>query len=125
MASFLHSTHVLDYAPGEGMKSEVHEDVYRLAFESATSELIEISAAFEELRVRKDRIERLVEVLKPLVEVEEQPAVSAEQAVELPAHPDANDDPEPVLSDPFQRRIDHVLGIGAGIRDVRKYSRQF
>ena len=29
------------------------------------------------------------------------------------------------LSDPFQRRIDHVLGIGAGIRDVRKYSRQF
>ena len=107
------------------MKSEVHEDVYRLAFESATTELTEISAQFEQLRVRKDRIERLVEVLKPLVDFEEQPGVPAEQAAEQAAHPDANDDPEPVLADPFQRRIDHVLGIGAGIRDVRKYSRQF
>jgi hypothetical protein len=33
--------------------------------------------------------------------------------------------PEGLVADPFQRRIDHVLGIGAGIRDVRKYSRQF
>jgi hypothetical protein len=33
--------------------------------------------------------------------------------------------PEGFVADPFQRRIDHVLGIGAGIRDVRKYSRQF
>jgi hypothetical protein len=115
------------------MKSEVHEDAYRLAFESAASELIEISAAFEELRVRKDRIERLVEVLRPLVVIEEQPGVAADQtaeqaanqAAEQAAHQDANDDPEPVLADPFQRRIDHVLGIGAGIRDVRKYTRQF
>jgi hypothetical protein len=33
--------------------------------------------------------------------------------------------PEAAPADPFQRRVDHVLGIGGGIRDVRKYSRQF
>jgi hypothetical protein len=59
------------------------------------------------------------------VEVQEQSSAPDDQVAEQTARPDANDDPEPVLADPFQRRIDHVLGIGAGIRDVRKYSRQF
>ena len=35
------------------------------------------------------------------------------------------EEPEQLLPDPFQRRIDHVLGIGAGVRDITKYSRQF
>jgi hypothetical protein len=116
------------------MKPEVHEDIYRVAYESATSELIEISATFEQLRIRKDRIENLVSVLKTLVGVEEKPGVSNSQAGDkvdeqtqqsAAATRDAAEQPEGLLSDPFQRRIDHVLGIGAGTRDVRKYSRQF
>ena len=41
---------MLDYALGEGMKQEVNDNVYRVAFESAKTELGEISATFEQLR---------------------------------------------------------------------------
>jgi hypothetical protein len=123
------------------MKPEVHEEIYRVAFDSASSELIEISAAFEKLRARKEQIERLVIVLKPLIgeedptplstspEAETQPQVTETSAT---VSNESNQESASAqlgtittLSDPFQRRIDHVLGIGAGIRDVRKYSRQF
>jgi hypothetical protein len=122
---------VLDYALGEGMKPEVNDSVYRVAFESAKTELGEISATFEQLRLRKDRIEKLVSVLKPLVGVEEQIGSSGEQSEELSEQVKVSndggsgDEPEQLLPDPFQRRIDHVLGIGAGVRDITKYSRQF
>jgi hypothetical protein len=124
---------VLDYAPGEGMKQERHGEIYREAFESASSELKEISAAFEQLRTRKDQIEKLVSVLGPLVNLTERAdsAIPEAQTVTSaePASKPAQSNPEVasdrVVADPFQRRIDHVLGIGAGIRDVRKYTRQF
>ena len=123
------------------MKPEVYEEIYRVAFDSASAELTEISASFERLRARKELIEKLVIVLKPLIGDEETIAVSAsseaETRIEKVEQPEVNAiesnqgitaaQPATVttLSDPFQRRIDHVLGIGAGIRDVRKYSRQF
>lgn len=110
------------------MKPEGHREIYRVAFDAANSELIEISAEFERLRVRKEHIERLVQVLQPLIgEAElgtEQVAPQRmETAGEAPV--EAHAGAEAVTADPFQRRIDHVLGIGGGIRDVRKYSRQF
>lgn len=120
------------------MKPEEHEEIYRVAFESAGSELTEIEAALERLRSRKDHIEKLVAVLKPLVVEEEAasqavPAASQTLEPQAPATENTGEQkseetslqPEAVAADPFQRRIDHVLGIGAGIRDVRKYSRQF
>ncbi len=70
---------MLDYALGEGMKPEVNDNVYRVAFESAKTELGEISATFEQLRLRKERIEKLVTVLKPLVGVEEQAGPSVRE----------------------------------------------
>ena len=114
------------------MKPEGQQEIYRVAYEAASSELKEIATALEQLRVRKDHIEKLVEVLGPLVDLEEKAAVVPPQTETSPSE-------EPVVSaaqsnsgeagergpDPFQRRIDHVLGIGAGIRDVRKYTRQF
>jgi hypothetical protein len=126
-------TPVLDYAPGEGMKKEGHEEIYRVAFESANSELKEISSAIEELRIRKDFIEKLISVLAPVVELEKNPGAVASEAKsdasEEPAKQVAESKSEEasdrLVADPFQRRIDHVLGIGAGIRDVRKYTRQF
>jgi hypothetical protein len=114
------------------MKLESRIEVYRVAFESAKSELIEISAEFDKLRLRKELMEKLVTVLMPLIgeelavnqESQEDPTPQkTEVAAEISNEPHSG--PEGLVADPFQRRIDHVLGIGAGIRDVRKYSRQF
>ena len=123
---------MLDYAPGEGMKPEGNIEIYRVAFEAANSELNEISAEFERLRIRKDHIEKLVQVLQPLIAEEEAPSQQGEGAGSPSqtegagqAVVEGRGGTEPFQADPFQRRIDHVLGIGGGIRDVRKYSRQF
>jgi hypothetical protein len=114
------------------MKQDEHVDVYRAAFESASSELAEILGEFERLLSRKDQVEKLVKVLKPLVSVDEQVAVAESNPDTITPEGQAAETPmassEETMErgpDPFQRRIDHVLGIGAGIRDVRKYSRQF
>jgi hypothetical protein len=106
-------------------------DVYRTAFDSANSELNDILSAFEELRARKERIEKVVTALKPLLGAEEAAAGNSNP-------PDSSSDPggqgEDVPSyqyqagngastDPFQRRIDSVLGHGAGSREPRKFNR--
>jgi len=115
------------------MKQEEQVEVYRVAFETAHVELQEIAASLERLRVRKDHIEKLVEILGPLVELEEKPqaapsepeAGTSEVMVGQPVQSKPEAPPVHEVTDPFQRRIEHVLGIGAGIRDVRKYTRQF
>jgi hypothetical protein len=125
------------------MKLEAHQEIYRLALEAACSELGEITAQFEKLRIRKEQVERLITVLKPVIGEEEKPSaialveqqsgtVERVEPVEEPvavavAQPLKHENVQPlgVGADPFQRRIDHVLGIGAGIRDVRQYTRQF
>ena len=119
------------------MNPEGHEEIYRVAYQSAAAELIDINTDFARLRARQDHVEKLIVALRPLVEEledEEQPEAAnlpEEQELEqeeVSAAEDATEENEPMPAfnaDPFQRRIDHVLGIGAGIRDVRKYSRQF
>lgn len=49
------------------MKENVHKDVYRFAYDEASSELRKILKAFEQLCAQKDRVEKLMEVLKPEV----------------------------------------------------------
>ena len=117
------------------MKSQGHVEIYRVAFDVAQTELAEITAEFERLRVRKEHVERLVIALKPIIgEIENPaPAVLKEEPAEqheasAPSIEASSDDaarPLGVGADPFQRRVDHVLGIGGGIRDVRQYTRQF
>jgi len=112
---------------------EGRKEIYRVAFDAANSELTGINAEFEKLRMRKEQLERLVAVLRPFAGEEENAgpislADSASHETPTAVAADSSEssgEPQPVPSDPFQRRIDHVLGIGAGIRDVRKYSRQF
>ena len=115
------------------MEQQAHQEIYRVAYESAKAELVDLSEAFEKLRARMGQIERLVAALKPLVFEDQSEAVEsptpetmAEPAVAEPAAP-AEKEPETarIGSDPFQHRVSHVLGIGAGIRDVRSYTRQF
>ena len=117
------------------MKPEGHQEIYRIAYDAASSELTEISAEVERLRLRKEQVERLISVLRPVIGEEEQGKQSTSEAsigesVEslepvAVASSLASAEPVAMTADPFQRRIDHVLGIGAGIRDVRKYTRQF
>lgn len=115
------------------MTPEGYGEIYRAAFDTANSELTEITAEFERLVARKQQLEKLVTVLQSVVpglELAPAPAPAAEQQVESPEvaeqeSEEAGSEGEHFNADPFQRRIDHVLGIGAGIRDVRKYSRQF
>ena len=115
------------------MNPEANQDIYRIARDAASAQLNEISAEFERLRLRKDQIERLISVLKPIIGEEDQPAVvvakegPAADRVETTAEPakEQNGQRLGAGADPFQRRIDHVLGIGGGIRDVRQYTRQF
>ena len=46
------------------------QEVYRFAFDEANTELSQILGEFEQLRARKDRIEKVVEALKPLAGIE-------------------------------------------------------
>lgn len=116
------------------MKLERNTNViYRAALEAANADLAEISAEFERLTVRKDRIEKLLAALKPFVAMKEEqiaggtPVASQtpQQSTPVEAPSEQVREAEPMAADPFRRRVDHVLGIGAGIRDVRQYTRQF
>jgi hypothetical protein len=115
------------------MNPEAHQEIYRIAHDAASAELNEISAEFERLRLRKDLVERLIAVLKPIIGEDDRPAVVISKEDQAPDRVEATAEPAKaengqrlgVAADPFQRRIDHVLGIGGGIRDVRQYTRQF
>jgi hypothetical protein len=53
------------------MKENVRKDVYRFAYDEASTELRKILKAFEQLCAQKNRVEKLMEVLKPEVGVAE------------------------------------------------------
>jgi hypothetical protein len=57
----------LKYVTEQIMKKDVSRDPYRAAFEEAYAELQEIGGEFGRLLVRRARIEKLLEVLKPRI----------------------------------------------------------
>jgi hypothetical protein len=125
----------------------MRQEVYRVAFDEANAELSEILGKFELLRLRKDRIEKVVEALKPLVAASESTAsvlerasVSAERQVhpEAPSSHTSVEAPQPAptpmpypvqptaqSSDPFARRIESAVGQSSAAKDVSEYSRLF
>ncbi|HEY1576033.1 MAG TPA: hypothetical protein VGF82_03060 [Terracidiphilus sp.] len=48
-------------------EKNVHKDIYRFAYDEASTELRKILRAFEQLCAQKSRVEKLMEVLKPEV----------------------------------------------------------
>jgi len=110
-----------------GDRTMSNGDVYRTAFDSANSELNDILVTFEELRARKERIEKVVMALKPLLGAEEATAGLSNPA-DPSTDPGSGEDVPTyqyqsgngASSDPFQRRIDSVLGHGSG---ARKFNR--
>jgi uncharacterized membrane protein len=121
----------------------MRQEVYRVAFDEASAELSEILSKFEQLRLRKDRIEKVVDALKPLV-ASESSAPSAERMV-APAERQAGEPlshspneagqattPNPIpypmqqpASDPFSRRIETAAGQSGSAKDVSEYTRLF
>jgi hypothetical protein len=100
-------------------------EVYRVAFDSANNELNDILGAFEELRARKDRIEKVVLALKPLLGAEEAAAAAAAvQHASDAANDAAQSEEVPTYqyqgangsssSDPFASRLNSALGHGIG-----------
>lgn len=112
------------------------QEAYRLAFDEATAELDEIIGRVEQLRQRKDRIEKFVEAFRPLLGLEVEESVVEEETSEaLPYAMEQVAEPEPVAvqaaadpsnysfqqvpvplpdldeltSDPFQRRVRSAL----------------
>jgi hypothetical protein len=67
------------------MRENVHKDVYRFAYDEASSELRKILKAFEQLCAQKNRVEKLMEVLKPQVELPEQ-AQDGKQHIKKTTH---------------------------------------
>jgi hypothetical protein len=123
----------------------MRQEVYRVAFDEANAELSEILGKFELLKLRKDRIEKVVEALKPLVATNETTASVLERASgsterqvrpESPSSHAPADAPQPAPSpipypvpaqsnDPFARRIESAVGQNTAAKDVSEYSRLF
>jgi hypothetical protein len=119
------------------------QETYRLAYEEAKAELQQINEHFEVLRIRREKVQQVVDALRPLfADVSLPETVSSadstpflvQQALTVPAEsapaiaeafPQAAVDPEPAFaggdpsSDPFQRRIDNALRHGLGSRDTK------
>ena len=116
------------------------QETYRLAYDEANAELQQINEQFERLRVRREKVQQVVDALRPLFTEGELPeAVASSDAApflvqqasmssaEQPpaeAFPQAPEESEPAFaaeqsSDPFQRRIDNALRHGLGSRDAK------
>lgn len=117
--------------PTRGIRLEA----YRVAFEEASTELKEFLQKFDQLRYRKEYLERVVDVLRPLVSQGASVAVMEPRAAEseavlasepVPAAVEAVATEAPVqeeASDPFARR--DAAGSSAPTKDLRDYSRLF
>ena len=111
----------------------MREEIYRVAYDEARSELSDILTKFEQLRIRKDKVEKVVEALKPLlsgIDVPVHANVSERTSAPTERQPVAvagSPIPYPVQqavesSDPFARRYDSAATTA---RDVKEYSRLF
>jgi len=122
----------------------MRQEVYRVAYDEASAELSEILGRFEQLRLRKDRVEKVVDALKPLVMaveaaaaaernlIPERQALPVEVPARVPAEPvqaaAPSSIPYPVqqpTSDPFSRRMETAVGQSGTAKDVSEYSRLF
>ena len=66
-STYANSGFMLVCGLGEVMSQDVHLDCYRAALEAANAEMSEIVKEFDQLRLRKDRIQTMLEALKPVL----------------------------------------------------------
>jgi hypothetical protein len=65
---------------------KMNKEVYRFAFDEANAELTQIVGEFEQLRQRKERVEKVVEALKPLAGVDAQAASGEKKDSQSPSY---------------------------------------
>ncbi len=98
----------------------MRQDVYRVAYDEANAELIDIRGKFEQLLARKSRLEGVIAVLGPLVQAAasagaETVAINAGPSQENSTSYSFSQVPNPLPDqdetggDPFQRRIRNAL----------------
>jgi hypothetical protein len=102
----------------------MRQDVYRVAYDEAAAELTNIRSSFEQLLMRKSRLEGVIAVLGPLLNGSgsgnpgQAAAEVPQMVVSAPAEPGAysfNQVPNPLPDldetggDPFKRRIRNAL----------------
>lgn len=102
----------------------MRQEVYRVAYDEAHAELLEISTRYEELRRRKETLESAVTALAPVlgvalpaqaVQPASQPAPSVPQNMAEPASYGFNEVPavqhnsDESSTDPFQQRVRNAL----------------
>lgn len=120
---------MLIYAPkGKGTGDRMRQDVYRVAYEEANAELIEIRSRFEQLRSRKERLEGVIAVLQPMMALSAStsapsPVEMAQTTMSAKAEPSSessaytfnqvsvpvSDVEESGGGDPFKRRVRNAL----------------
>ncbi len=81
------------------MKESIHNQAYLAALNASQTELGEILAKFELLEARRERMQKVTEALRPLIEAEQQIITPIPQQVITPIHQAAVASPEPI-SDP-------------------------
>lgn len=108
----------------------MRQDVFVVAYQEARSELLDLTSRFEQLRLRKERLEGVVAALGPILgiaaaaPVEAKPVLAA-AAPTGPAEPFytfnqvvvPEQDEESTTTDPFQRRVRNALKFGNGRRE--------
>lgn len=102
----------------------MRQDVYKVAYDEAHVELVDISKRFEELRQRKESLESVVAALAPMLGVAlPAPAAAAPSEAVAPAPQEVQDpasysfnqvsvpvpESEESITDPFQRRVRNAL----------------
>jgi hypothetical protein len=75
------------------MNERGHENSYRAAYHAASAELNEIFREMDQLRIRKDAVDKLTEALKPLL--------GSSRSFDM----DMDMAPAPMISEPVQQRI--------------------
>ncbi|MFZ0746188.1 MAG: hypothetical protein WAM85_17400 [Terracidiphilus sp.] len=53
------------------MRKDIHKDPFKAAYDQASSQLVKIDQKCEQLRLERDRVERVVKLLKPASELDE------------------------------------------------------
>jgi hypothetical protein len=64
----------------------MNKEAYRFAFDEANAELSQIVGEFEQLRMRKERVEKVVEALKPLAGIDGQSPNGEKKGAESPSY---------------------------------------
>lgn len=84
----------------------MRQDVYRAAYQEANAELNEIMGKFEQLRQKKERVEKMIEMLKSMADIDITSSASIPQSAERTPDPPPQFSAQPQPAPPVQQMAD-------------------